>query len=88
MDPQILFGVWAIVLLAGVGVALNRALSGAPTRSPGAGKGVDAAARARQAVYPCQACGIRTHELTRVRERHSGKVLGIYCRTCGDVYRD
>ncbi|MEB3186849.1 MAG: hypothetical protein VKP72_05340 [bacterium] len=87
MDLQILFGVTAIVLLAGTGMALSRSTSLAQARSREAGRGMAAAPRARQAVYPCQACGIRTHELTRVRERHTGKVLGIYCRTCGEQYR-
>ena len=90
MDLQILEGITAIALLAGLGVALNRAMPGALGKGksgPEPASSVSTGVQSRQAVYPCQACGVLTHELTRVRERQTGKVLGIYCRPCSEIYR-
>lgn len=90
MDLQIIVGIAAIALLAGLGVALNRAAPGSRRKGefgPETGAPRSTGVQSRQAVYPCQACGVLTHELTRVRERQTGKVLGIYCRPCSEIYR-
>ena len=86
MDPQIIWGFAAIALIAGGGVAWQRAT---PTsRRRAAAPPPIAPGRPRQAVFPCQDCGTLTHEVTRIREKHTGRVMRITCRSCSIRYRE